>query len=56
MAKSKLVSVTKSYLDSLVATIETLENSYVMDQLRKSTEDVQKGRVKDAREFLKSLQ
>ncbi len=56
MAKSKLVSVPKSYLDSLVATIETLENSYVMDQLRKSKEDVQKGRVKDAIEFLKGLQ
>jgi len=30
--KSRLVSIPKSDLDSLEATLETLENEYVMDQ------------------------
>ena len=51
-AKSRLVSIPKSDLDSLEATIETLENQYVMDQLRKSEDDIKKGRVRNAREFL----
>ena len=54
-AKSRLVSTPKSDLDSLEATIETLENEYVMDQLKRSEEDIQKGRVRDAREFLQEL-
>lgn len=54
-AKSRLVSIPKSDLDSLEATIETLENGYVMDQLKRSEEDIQKGRVRNAREFLKEL-
>jgi PHD/YefM family antitoxin component YafN of YafNO toxin-antitoxin module len=53
--QSRLVSIPKSDLDSLEATIETLENEYVMDQLKRSEEDIQKGRVRDAREFLKEL-
>jgi PHD/YefM family antitoxin component YafN of YafNO toxin-antitoxin module len=52
-AKSRLVSIPKSDLDSLEATIETLENQYVMDQLRKSEDDIKKGRVRNAREFLR---
>jgi hypothetical protein len=55
-AKTRLVSVSKSYLDSLEATIETLENEYVMDQLEKSELDIRKGRVRSVREFLKELQ
>ena len=55
-AKSRLVSIPKSDLESLEATIETLENKYVMDQLEKSEHDIQKGRVRDAREFLKEIQ
>lgn len=54
-AKSRLVSIPKSDLDSLEATIETLENEYVMDQLEKSEQDIQKGRVRNVREFLKEL-
>jgi len=46
----------KSYIESLEATIETLENEYVMDQLKRSKEDVRKGRVRNVREFLRSLQ
>ncbi|MEL9914756.1 MAG: hypothetical protein QXN26_01160 [Thermoplasmataceae archaeon] len=51
-AKDKMISIRKSDLDSLLATIETLENQYVMDQLRKSEDDIRKGRVRNAREFL----
>ncbi|MEM3573047.1 MAG: hypothetical protein QXJ62_02300 [Nitrososphaeria archaeon] len=47
-----MISIRKSDLDSLLATIETLENQYVMDQLRKSEDDIRKGRVRNAREFL----
>ena len=50
--KPRLVSIPKSDLDDLVTTIETLENEYVMDQLKRSEEDIQKGRVRNAREFL----
>ena len=51
--QSRLVSIPKSDLDSLEATIETRENQYVMDQLRKSEDDIKKGRVRNAREFLR---
>ena len=54
-AKSRLVSIPKSDLDSLEATLETLEKQYVMNQLKQSEEDIQNGRVRKAREFLKSL-
>ena len=53
--QSRLVSILKSDLDSLEATIETLENEYVMDQLERSEQDIQKGRVRNVREFLKEL-
>ena len=56
IARSRLVSIPKSDLESLEATIETLENKHVMDQLEKSEQDIQKGRVRDAREFLKEIQ
>ena len=51
----RLVSIPKSDVDSLEATIETLENEYVMDQLERSEQDIQKGRVRNGREFLKEL-
>ncbi|EQB64364.1 MAG: hypothetical protein AMDU3_IPLC00005G0020 [Thermoplasmatales archaeon I-plasma] len=54
-AKSRLISIPKSDLDSLEATIETLENEYVMDQLERSEQDIQKGKVRNVREFLKEL-
>ena len=53
--QSRLVSISKSDLDSLEATIETLENEYVMDQLARSEQDIQNGRVRNVREFLKEL-
>ena len=56
IAKSRLVSIPKSDLESLEATIETLENKHDMEQLEKSEQDMQKGRPRDAREFLKEIQ
>ena len=53
--QSRLVSIPKSDPNSLEATIETLENEYVIDQLEKSEQDIQKGRVRNVREFLKEL-
>ena len=50
--KDRLVSIPKSYLDSLMATIETLQSHCVMEQLRKSEDDIRKGGVRSAREFL----
>ena len=53
--QSRLVSIPKSDLDSLEATVETLENEYVIDQLERSEQDIQNGRVRNVREFLKEL-
>ena len=53
--QSRLVSIPKSDLNSLEATIETLENEYVMDQLEWSEQDIQRGRVRNGRDFLKEL-
>ena len=53
--QSRLVSIPKSDLDSLEATVETLENEYVMDQLERSERDIQNGRVRNVRDFLKEL-
>lgn len=53
--KSRLVSIPKADLDSLEATIETLENEHVMVQLEMSEQDIQKGRVRNVKEFLKEL-
>ena len=50
--KDRLISIPKSDLDSLLATIETLQSHCVMEQLRKSEDDIRKGRVRSAREFL----
>ena len=53
--QSKLVSIPKSDLDSLEATVETLENEYVMDQLERSEQDIQKGKVRMVSEFINEL-
>ena len=55
MVRQKLVIVIGSYLGGLFATRETLRNSYVMEQLRNSEEDIQKGRVRSVTEFIKDL-
>jgi PHD/YefM family antitoxin component YafN of YafNO toxin-antitoxin module len=53
--RSRLVSIPKSDLDSLEATLETLENEYVMDQLERSEQDIIKGKVRNVRDFLKEF-
>ncbi len=50
---SRLVSISKSDLDSLEANIETLENEYVMYQLERSEQNILKGKVRNVREFFK---
>jgi hypothetical protein len=53
--QSRLVSIPKSDLESLVATVETLENEYVMKQIKRSTIDIKKGKVRNVRDFMKEL-
>jgi hypothetical protein len=53
--RSRLVSIPKSDLDSLEATLETLEDEYVMDQLERSEQDIIKGKVRNVRDFLKEF-
>ena len=53
--QTRLVSILKSELDSLEATVETLENKYVMDQLERSEQDIENGRVRNARDLLEEL-
>ena len=51
----KVGKYTKTDLESMEVTIETLQNRYVMEQLERSEEDIAKGRVRRAREFLEEL-
>ena len=53
--RSRLVSIPKSDMESLVATVETLENEYVMKQIKRSTIDIKKGKVRNVRDFMKEL-
>ena len=53
--KERLVSIPKRDLDSLEATLETMENKKVIKQLVGSEKDILKGRIKKARDFLKEL-
>ncbi len=52
----RLVTIPKADLESLEATVETLENKYVMEQLEKSEQDIVNGRTRNARDFMKELQ
>jgi PHD/YefM family antitoxin component YafN of YafNO toxin-antitoxin module len=53
--QSRLVSIPKSDLESLEATVETLENEYVMEQIERSEIDIKKGKVRNVKDFLKDL-
>jgi hypothetical protein len=53
--RSRLVSSPRSNLDGLEATLETLENEYVMDQLERSEQDIIKRKVRNVRDFPKEL-
>jgi len=50
-----LVSIPKSDLDSLEATVETLQDRDVMEHIEASERDIIEGRVKSAREALKEI-
>lgn len=52
----EMVTIPRSKLESMEATIETLGNRYVMAHLKKSDEDIRAGRVRDVEELLKELQ
>jgi PHD/YefM family antitoxin component YafN of YafNO toxin-antitoxin module len=52
----RLVSIPKIDLESLEATIETLQNKEVMEQLEKSEEDIKAGRTRDIDKFIKDLE
>jgi PHD/YefM family antitoxin component YafN of YafNO toxin-antitoxin module len=51
----KLIDGSEEDLESLETTIETLQNEYVMEQLKKSEIDIRKGRVRNIEKFIKEL-
>ena len=51
----RLVSIPKSDLEGLEATVETLQNKEVMEQLEKSEQDIREGRTRNIDEFVKEL-
>ncbi|MGI0141921.1 MAG: hypothetical protein ACREBF_04730 [Candidatus Micrarchaeales archaeon] len=53
--KERLVSIPKRDLESLEATLETIESRKVVKQLIDSNKDIAKGKIKRARDFLKKL-
>ena len=55
MKGSRLVSIPKADLESLEATIETLQNKYVIEHLLKSEKDIRDGRTRDIDELIKEL-
>ncbi|MHB8361461.1 MAG: hypothetical protein ACYDAO_10300 [Thermoplasmataceae archaeon] len=53
---SKLTSrIPKSFLQSLIATIKTLLDTQIMNQIERSGEDLENGRIRNVRDFLKEL-
>ncbi len=53
---SKLVWASlKFFLQSLIATMQTILNAQIMDQIERSGEDIKNNRIRTAREFLKEL-
>ena len=51
----RLIDTYKENLESLEATIETLQNEYVMEQLEKSEIDIRKDKVRNIEKFIKEL-
>ncbi len=49
------VTISTDEYESMKATIEVLSDPAVMDQLKKSEEDINKGRVSDWDDFIKKL-
>ncbi len=54
-SKSRLANIPTSQLDCLVSTMKTLENEYVMEQIKQSGIDIKNGKVRRVREFLEEL-
>ncbi len=48
-------SFPKSFLQSLIATMQTILNVQIIDQIERSREDIKNGRVRVVRGFLKEL-
>ncbi len=53
--RKELVSVPRRDLESLEATIATLQHEGVMDQLRASEHDIRAGRTRDMENLLEEL-
>ena len=51
----RLVSIPKSDLESMEATIETLENKEVMEQIEKSDKDIVDGKTRNIDNLIKEL-
>ena len=51
----RLITIPKADLESLEATIETLQNKQVMKQLEKSEWDIREGKTRSSKKFLKEL-
>ena len=54
-SKQRLVSIPKEDLESLEATIETLQDKYVIEHLEKSEQDIREGRTRNIDELIKEL-
>jgi PHD/YefM family antitoxin component YafN of YafNO toxin-antitoxin module len=52
----RLVSIPKADLESLEATIETLQNREIMEQLEKSEQDILERRTRNIDKFIKELE
>lgn len=52
----RLVSIPKTDLESMEATIETLENRNVMGQLESSEADINAGKVRNIDKFINELE
>jgi len=55
ISMKRLIDTYKENLESLEATIETLQNEYVMEQLEKSEIDIRKDKVRNIEKFIKEL-
>jgi len=53
--RQRLVSIPKEDLESMEATIETLQDKYVMEHLEKSEQDIRKGKTRNIDELIKEL-
>ena len=53
--KQRLVSIPKEELESLEATVETLQNKYVIEHLVKSEQNIKEGKTRNIDELIKEL-